>query len=133
MISEQYLIQQHVRRVYNNIPDLPDKDYKWREAYLGELNNEEFYKGVCDFVSIIKSILNNVKNDPQSWGMRCYEAHNFSFNAPRTAQEKQTDNDLSRIGELFYALGKNGNIIDKSFHIDNTAFKNKKIVKRCYN
>jgi hypothetical protein len=77
----------------------------------------------------MKSILINVKNDPLSWGMRCYEAHNFCCGAPRTAQEKQTDIDLSRIGETLFAFGKFGTIINKSLHIDGAKFKTQKILK----
>lgn len=129
MAAEQYLIQQLIRRVYASIPDLPNEDYKWREEFRGELTNYEFYRGFCDFHYLVKIILTDAKNNPLSWGMRCYESVKFECNAPRIPQEKQTDIDLLRIGETIFAFGKFGIVVNKSLQICDAKLKSQKILK----
>ena len=129
MSNEQYLIQQHAKRLYNNIPDFPDSDHKWLSIYIGKLTDDEFNIGIRVFINLMKDIITDIKKDPQNWGMRCYEAQYFYCNAPRTSQEKQTDNDLLRVGEIFYALGKSGDIINNALEINNKIFQSYKITK----
>ncbi len=128
-MSEQYIIQQFVRRVFDRMPDLPYENYEWSKDFLGDLTNHDFYTGICAFSNLITDILDDVIADPQSWGIPCYETQEIFCAAPITPEESKSMKGFFRIGKMLYALATCGNLMNQSLYIDNEAFQKYKITK----